>query len=103
GGISTWEAWARANAAVREAQRLNPDAADVALSLGILEQYYGWDSRRAEQYLRLAMERRPKAADPCAWLALTYGGEGRLEEAIAVAARGIELEPYHSNVRTSQA
>jgi eukaryotic-like serine/threonine-protein kinase len=103
GGISTWEAWARANAALQEAQRLNPDAADVALSLGILEQYYGWDSGRAGQYLRLAMERRPKAADPCAWLALTYGGEGRLEEATAVAARGIELEPYHSNVRTSQA
>ena len=103
GGIPTWEAWARARAAVDEALRIDPDSTGVALSLGIIEHYYGWNSAREEEYCRLAIERNPKSADGWGWLALCYDGSGRFDDAIAAGARGIELEPHHANVRTAQA
>jgi len=103
GGIPTWEAWARSRSAVDEAQRIDPESAGVALSLGILEHYYGWNNSNEEQYLLQAAERNPKSADPWGWLAICYSGSGRLDDSIAAGARGIELEPHHANVRASQA
>jgi serine/threonine protein kinase/tetratricopeptide (TPR) repeat protein len=103
GGVPTWEAWARSRSAVDEAQRIDPDSPGVALSLGIIEHYYGWNNAREEAYLRQAIERSPKSADAWGWLAICYSGSGRLDEAIAAGARGIELEPHHANVRASQA
>jgi eukaryotic-like serine/threonine-protein kinase len=103
GGVPTWEAWSRARAAVDEAERIAPDSAGVALSRGILEHYYGWNSTRLEQFCRLAIERSPKSADPWTWLAIGYAASGRRKDALEAGARGIELEPHHANVRTSQA
>jgi serine/threonine protein kinase len=103
GGVSTWEAWSRARAAVDEAERIDPDSAGVALSRGILEHYYGWNSARLEHFCRLAIERNPKSADPWTWLAIGYAASGRRDDAVEAGARGIELEPHHANVRTSQA
>jgi serine/threonine protein kinase/tetratricopeptide (TPR) repeat protein len=103
GGVPAWEAWSRARAAVDEAERIAPDSAGVALSRGILEHYYGWDSARLEHYCRLAIERNPKSADPWTWLAIGYAASGRRRDALEAGARGIELEPHHANVRTSQA
>jgi tetratricopeptide (TPR) repeat protein len=103
GGVPAWEAWSRARAAVDEAERIAPDSAGVALSRGILEHYYGWDSARIEHYCRLAIERNPKSADPYTWLAIGYAASGRRKDALEAGARGIELEPHHANVRTSQA
>jgi serine/threonine-protein kinase len=103
GGVPTWEAWSRARAAVDEAERIAPDSAGVALSRGILEHYYGWNSARLEHYCRLAIERNPKSADPWTWLAIGYAASGRRKDAIEAGARGIELEPHHANVRASQA
>ncbi|HXA17238.1 MAG TPA: protein kinase [Thermoanaerobaculia bacterium] len=103
GGVPTWEAWSRARAAVDEAERIDPDSAGVALSRGILEHYYGWNSTRVEHFCRLAIERNPKSADPWTWLAIGYAASGRRDDAVEAGARGIELEPHHANVRTSQA
>lgn len=103
GGVPTWEAWSRARAAVDEAERIAPDSAGVALSRGILEHYYGWNITRLEQFCRLAIERNPKSADPWTWLAIGYAASGRRKDALEAGARGIELEPHHPNVRTSQA
>jgi eukaryotic-like serine/threonine-protein kinase len=103
GGVPTWEAWSRARAAVDEAERIAPDSAGVALSRGILEHYYGWNVERLEHFCRLAAERNPKSADPWTWLAIGYAASGRRDEAFEAGARGIELEPHHANVRTSQA
>ncbi|MEA2336490.1 MAG: eukaryotic-like serine/threonine-protein kinase [Thermoanaerobaculia bacterium] len=103
GGVPTWEAWSRARAAVDEAERIAPDSAGVALSRGILEHYYGWNFARLEHFCRLAAERNPKSADPWTWLAIGYAASGRRDDAVEAGARGIELEPHHANVRTSQA
>ncbi len=93
GGISSWEAWARAGAAVAEAERIAPDFAGVPLSRAILEHYYGWNTARQEAYCRLAIERNPKSAEGWNWLGLCLGFLGRTREALDVTARGIELEP----------
>jgi serine/threonine protein kinase/tetratricopeptide (TPR) repeat protein len=103
GGIPTWEAWARAGAAVAEAERIAPDSAGVPLSRAILEHYYGWNTLRQEEYCRLAIERNPKSAEGWNWLGICLGCLGRTREALEVTGRGIELEPYHVNVRTSSA
>jgi serine/threonine protein kinase/tetratricopeptide (TPR) repeat protein len=103
GGIPTWEAWARAGAALAEAERIAPDFAGVALSRAILEHYYGWNTARQEKFCRLAIERNPKSAEGWNWLGLCLGLLGRTREALEATARGIELEPYHANVRTSSA
>jgi serine/threonine-protein kinase len=101
GGIATWEAWARAGAAVAEAERIAPDSAGVPLSRAILEHYYGWNTARQEAYCRLAIDRNPKSAEGWNWLGLGLGCLGRTREALEATARGTELEPYHANVRTS--
>ncbi len=103
GGVPTWEAWSRGRAAVDEAERIAPDSAGVALSRGILEHYYGWNTARLEHFCRLAIERNPKSADPWTWLTIGYAASGRRKDAVEAGARGIALEPHHANVRTSQA
>ena len=103
GGLATWEAWARARAAVDEAERVAPDSAGIALSLAILEHYYGWNPTRQQSFCRLAIERNPKSAEGWNWLGLNVGLCGRTKEALEYTARGVELEPYNANVRTSAA
>jgi len=52
---------------------------------------------------RQAIERNPKSADAWNWLTICLAASGRRAEAIEAAARGIEHEPHHVNIRTSQA
>ena len=103
GGISSWEAYARARAAAERAQELAPDSAEVHLSLGVIEHYYGWDTAREERELRLAIERDPKLAGSYFWLALCLGPSGRTDEALEIAQRGVALEPHSADARTAMA
>ena len=103
GGVPTWEAWARAGAAVDAAERAAPHSPGIPLSRAILEHYYGWNNSREEALCRLAIERNPKSAEGWNWLGLCLGVSGRSKEALEATRRGIELEPYHMNVRTSSA
>ena len=100
-GVSTWEAWARARAAIDEADRVAPESASVAVSRAILEHYYGWNTTREQAFCRQAIDRNPKSAEGWNWLGLCLGLIGRTKEALECTARGIELEPYDANVRTS--
>ena len=99
GGISTWEAYGRARTAAERAQEILPDSADVHLSLGVIEHYYGWDTVREEKELRLAIERNAKLADAYFWLGLCLGVSGRFEESLDVARRGLALEPHSANAQ----
>jgi len=99
GGISTWEAYARARAAAERAQELAPDSAVVHIALGVIEHYYGWDTARQQRELRLAIERNPKLEDAYFWLGLCLCVSGRFEEAIEVARKGLALEPHSANAQ----
>ncbi len=99
GGIPTREASSRARAAVERARALTPDAPGVHLSLGIIEQYYGWDVAREDREFRLAVEGNPRSAEGYFWLSVCLVCVGRVEEALEVARRGAELEPYSANLQ----
>ena len=103
GGISAWEAYARARAAAERAQELTPDSAEVHVALGVIEHYYGWDTAKEERELRLAIERNPKLADAYFWLGLCMAVSGRFEETIEIARKGLALEPHSANAQASLA
>jgi serine/threonine protein kinase/tetratricopeptide (TPR) repeat protein len=93
GGIDTRVAYAGARAAVERARELAPGSAEVNLSTGILEHYFGWDFGKEESELSEAMRRSPRAAAPRYWLSLLHGLRGRLEEALPLAREAAHLEP----------
>jgi serine/threonine protein kinase/Tfp pilus assembly protein PilF len=99
GGIPTWEAFGRARAAAEKAHELTPDAPGVHLSLGIIEQYYGWDVVKEERELRIAIEHGPRSAEGYFWLSVCLVCVGRVEEALEVARRGADLEPHSANLQ----
>ena len=101
GGISTWEAYARARSAAERAKELAPDSADVLVSVGVIEHYYGWDTSRQEKELRRAIELSPKQGDAYFWLAINLAGRGRFEEAIEVGRQGVALEPHSANAQAA--
>jgi serine/threonine-protein kinase len=103
GGLASWEAWARGRAAVAEAERVAPDAPSIPLSHAILEYYYGWDLAKQQAFCRVAIERNPKSAEGWNWLGLCLALSGHREKALEYTGKGIELEPYNANVRTSSA
>ncbi len=99
GGIPTWEAFGRARAAAEKAHELTPDAPGVHLSLGIIEQYYGWDVAKEEQEFRTAIELGPRSGEGYFWLSVCLVCMGRVEEALEIGRRGAELEPHSANLR----
>lgn len=101
GGIPCWESWARARAAAERAEEIAPETASVALCLGVLEHYYGWNNAREERLFRLALARNPSSAEAHFWLALCLGCSGRCDEGVAVAREGVRLEPHSANNRAA--
>ncbi len=103
GGIPSWESWARARAAADRAEEIAPQTDFLALCLGVLEHYYGWNNAREEQLVQLAIARNPTSAEAHFWLALCLGCSGRAEEGLAVAREGVRLEPHSVNNRAAVA
>jgi TolB-like protein len=101
GGVSTWECWARGRAAADRAEEISPDAPSVAICLGVLEHYYGWNSAREAQFFRLAIARSPASAEAHFWLALCFSFLNRTDEALALAREGVRLEPHSANNRAA--
>ena len=93
GGIPTLEAFARARAAVQKASELAPGSAEVHISAGIIEHYFGWDAEREDRELREALRKSPQSAGPSYWLGLIHGVLGRMEEGLEHARRAARLEP----------
>ena len=102
GGIPTLDAFARARAAARKAREIQPDSAEVHVSLALVEHYYGWDVAREETELREAIRLAPRSAAAYSWLGLCLAlvREGD-EESLAMARRATELEPLSANAQTN--
>ncbi|MGH9399129.1 MAG: protein kinase domain-containing protein [Thermoanaerobaculia bacterium] len=101
GGIPTVEAFAKARAAAEKARVLEPDSAQVHVSIGLVEHYFGWSLERQEKHLRRAIELAPRSAAGYTWLALRLCFEGRQAEALDLARHGAQLEPLSANVQTN--
>jgi serine/threonine-protein kinase len=101
GGIPTWEAYGRARSSAERARELTPDAPGVHVAFAIVEHYYGWDVKREEEELRLAIAQDPKSAEGYFWLALALGATGRSEEALEISRKGAAAEPHSANARAA--
>jgi tetratricopeptide (TPR) repeat protein len=100
GGISTWEAYARARHAAEKANELTPDTPEVHLSFGLIEHYFGWDTSREEREFRAVLEKNPKSADAHFWLGLLLAALGRFDEGFEETRQGMALEPHNANLQT---
>ncbi len=99
--MPTLEASAKARAAVRKAQELEPDSPDVHVALGIFDHYYGWDPEREERHLRRAIALAPRSAEAYSWLACVLAFIPRTEEALEFGRRAVQLEPLSANVHVN--
>jgi tetratricopeptide (TPR) repeat protein len=83
----------RAQWAAQKALSLDDTLAEAHLSLGMIR-FYGWQFREGEKEMRLAVELNPDLAPAWGMLHYIYLSFGRFEESVAVAKRGLELEPF---------
>jgi serine/threonine-protein kinase len=100
GGIPTRDAFARARAAAEKALALDPDSADVHVSLALVDHYFGWDLARERAQLRLAIRLAPRSAAAYSWMGLSLAFQSD-QEAFLMARRATELEPLSANAQTN--
>src|ERR1700693_5268807 len=100
GGIPTLDAFDRARLAAEKARELDPDSADVHVSLALVEHYFGWDLDEEEAQLRQAIRLAPRSAAAYSWLGLKLALTHRPAEALEMARRATELEPLSANAQT---
>ncbi len=103
GGIPTLDAFAKARAAAEKAHELDPELADVRVSLALIEHYFGWDLAREEAELKHAIRLAPRSAAAYSWLGLSLAFRPSHEEALTMARRAAELEPLSANAQTNVA
>lgn len=101
GGIPTLDAFAKARAAARKAEELEPESAGVRVALALVEHYFGWDLENEEAELRRAIRLAPASAAAYSWLGLVLGFNGRNAEALEMSKKATELEPFSANAQTN--
>ncbi len=103
GGIPTLDAFAKARAAAEKAHGLDPESAEVHVSLALVEHYFGWDLAKEEAEAKRAIELAPKSATAYSWLGLMLAFNDRPSEALEMAKRATEIEPFSANAQTNVA
>jgi Flp pilus assembly protein TadD len=84
----------RATESARQAERRNPDLADVHRISGLLQAKAGAFERAIAEYRR-AIEISPRDSDSYRRLGIAYGFNDRLSEALIALRKAIELEPTY--------
>jgi len=87
------EGYDRARAAAEKALALEPDLPEAHVALGGVRMVHAWDWAGAAASLDRALELAPGNADVVRAAAILAGVRGRLEEAIALDRRAVELDP----------
>ena len=103
GGIATLEAFTKARAAAEKAFELQPESAEVHVSLALIEHYFGWDFEKQVAELREAIRLAPRSAPAYSWLGLKLAFGGPFEEALEMAGKASELEPFSANAQANVA
>ncbi len=93
--LSAAEAIPNAKAEAQRAIELDPDAGDAYAALALVEGWYYWHWKRAQESAKLGVERDPNSY--FAWFAYAnvFGPVGEFQEAIAGADKLLELDPLH--------
>jgi TolB-like protein/DNA-binding SARP family transcriptional activator len=94
--IPSEDGYARAKAAARRALELDPAQIRAHTVLARIAETVEWDFAAAEEHYRRAAELNPSTPGYLALRAFLLMRLGRVDEAIAMAARYTELEPDHA-------
>jgi serine/threonine-protein kinase len=87
------EAGPLAKAAARRALAIDSTLASAHLSLGMIAHWYDWDWAAAEREFTRAIEMSPDDPRPHEFYAWLLANLGRLDQAVAEAKRGRQLDP----------
>lgn len=94
GSVPTREAMTKAEAAARDAIRLDDTLCESHVALGLVEYKYYWNRKLAENEFRHAIELDPNYAPAHYWYSNLLAVEGRPQEALAESMRAKDLDPF---------
>lgn len=93
----------RARAAASKALELDPTSAEGHGELGLIEFYYDWNWKRAEQEFQRAIELNPSYATTHQWYSHYLRAMGRLPEALEEAKQAQQSDPLSLSINTTLA
>jgi TolB-like protein/DNA-binding winged helix-turn-helix (wHTH) protein/Flp pilus assembly protein TadD len=94
---------AKAREAASKALQLDPAIPEGHAQLGLVEFYYDWNWKQAEQEFRRAIELNPSYAPAHQWYSYYLRAMGRLPEALQEARQAQQLDPLSLSISTSLA
>jgi serine/threonine-protein kinase len=100
GDLRPNDTYPQASAAARKAIELDPTLAEPYVTLAFVQSWYEWDWAGAERSARRAVDLNPNLAFAHAALSLPLHLTGRVEEAMAAARRGQQLDPVSPPINT---
>ncbi len=94
---------AKARSAADKALELDPTSAEGHAELGLIEFYYDWNWKQAEQDFHRAIELNPSYATTHQWYSHYLRAMGRLPEALQQAQQAQQLDPFSLSINTTLA
>ena len=94
---------AKARAAASKALELDPTSAEGHAELGLIEFYYDWNWKQAEQEFQRAIELNPSYATTHQWYSHYLRAMGRLPEALQEAKQAQQSDPFSLSINTTLA
>lgn len=95
GYVPVQQGFSQAREAIQHALALDPNSSEAFAGLGHIQMLYDWDWAAADQSFRRSLELAPADGDVLFGQALLRRIEGRLDEAIALHRRNIEIDPLN--------
>lgn len=92
-GMPPREAYPKAEAAAKEALRLDGHSSEAHHVLGVIRLFYDWKWDEAERHLRRSLELNPNNADSHQVYGVLKASRGRSAEGIASLKRTVEINP----------
>jgi TolB-like protein/DNA-binding winged helix-turn-helix (wHTH) protein len=86
-----------ARQAVERALALNPNLAEAHAQMGRIKQQIDFDWTGADASYRRAVELEPESPETVGWMALSAADLGRLDEALQLAHRALDLDPLNAH------
>jgi len=100
-GMEPSIARAKASAAAERAAALAPGVAEVHAALGMYASWFAFDWETAERELKAAVEANPSYSLAHIWYSMLLATLSRHDEAIALAAHALEVDPLSPYANTA--
>jgi tetratricopeptide (TPR) repeat protein len=98
-GLGQEEEISRAENYAKKALELDPHSAEAHLTLGLVYNAFMGDQRRACDHFKLSLAARPDDAHTLSWLIVVYWSVGKLDVAMPLMHKALQLDPLDAQVR----